>query len=68
MQSEKGNPVTIALADRVQASALVSREEVPNLSERTRERQARYILKFYEVSLPVALVIAEHAYDSGRGT
>lgn len=66
MRAEKGNPVTIAVADRVQASALASREEVRNLSERTRERQARYILKLYEVSLPVALVIAEHAYHGGR--
>lgn len=68
MRTETKNPVAGGAASRADASTPVSSGDLINPTECPRNRQVRHILKFYELSLSVALVVAEHAYDSGRRT
>lgn len=68
MGTETKNPVAGGAASRADASTPVSTGDAVSSSECTRQQQARYILKFYELSLAVARVVAEHVYDSGRRT
>jgi hypothetical protein len=65
MGAEKRNPVAGGAADRADAWMLASKEDLIVSSESARLQQARYILKLYPLSLPVALVVAEHAFDAG---
>jgi len=60
------SPVAGGAASRADASMPVSKEDIDFSIERARDRQASYILKLYALSLPVALVVAEHAFQSGR--
>lgn len=68
MRAETKDPVAGAAASRADASMPVSTGDEASSIECARHQQARYILRFYELSLSVALVVAEHAYDSGRRT
>jgi hypothetical protein len=66
MRPENRNPVALAGADRADVKMLPSNLDIDLTTPTSRERQARYIRRFCSVSLPVALVIAEHAFGSGR--
>jgi hypothetical protein len=67
MRAETKSPEAGAAASRAGASMPVSTGDERRSSECALHQQARYILRFYELSLSVALVVAEHAYGSGRG-
>jgi hypothetical protein len=66
MGAAKGSPVAGGAASRAEASMPVSNGDLDVSTERTRDRQVSYILKLYALSLPVALVVAEHVFQSGR--
>jgi hypothetical protein len=58
--------VALARADRGDATVLASNDDLDLGIATLRERQAGHILTLYAISLPVALLIAEHAFDAGR--
>jgi hypothetical protein len=66
MPDNAENPVALAGADRVDVTVLVGNDDVDLGVATLRERQAGHILTLYAISLPVALLIAEHAFDAGR--
>lgn len=66
MANKRENPVALAGADRADVTVLAGNDDVHHGTGTRRERQARHLLKLYAISLPVALVIAEHAFDPGR--
>lgn len=66
MGAQTRNPVAGGVASRADASMLASKRDVDVSTERPRDRQVSYILKLYALSRPVALVVAEHAFQSGR--
>lgn len=66
MADKRENPAALSGADRADVTVLAGNDDVDSGTGTRRERQARHLLKFYAVSLPVALVIAEHAFDPGR--
>jgi|EndMetStandDraft_5_1072996.scaffolds.fasta_scaffold5757937_1 hypothetical protein len=68
MGAQMRSPVAGAAASRADASMLASTGDLDVSTERACDRQVSYILKLYALSLPVALVVAEHAFQSGRRT
>lgn len=66
MANKRESPVALAGADRADVTMLAGNDDVDLGTGTRRERQARHLLKLYAISLPVALVIAEHAFGSGR--
>ena len=68
MRAEKENPVAGGAASRADAPMLASKGDVDVSTERAGDRQVSYILKLYALSRPVALIVAEHAFQSWRRT
>lgn len=66
MADKRENPAAQARADRADVTVLAGNDDVDLGTGTRRERQARHLLQRYAISLPVALVIAEHAFDPGR--
>lgn len=66
MAGKRENSVAQAGADRADVTVLAGNDDVGIGSRTARERQAGYLRKVYAVSLPLARVIAEHAFDPGR--
>lgn len=66
MADKSDNPVALARADRADVTVLAGNVDMDLGTATPRERQARHLLKLYAIPLPVALVIAEHAFDPGR--
>jgi hypothetical protein len=66
MRQPKSNPAAHAGADRANFQMPAIRSNVDLDIAAPREQQARYILKFYAFSLPVALLIAEQAFGTRR--
>jgi len=66
MGAQKRSPVAGGAASRADASMLASKGDVDLSTQPACGRQVSYILKLYSLSLPVALVVAEHAFQSGR--
>ena len=66
MADRAENPAALAGANRVNVTVLTGNDDVDLGTKTRRERQAGHLLKLYAISLPVALVIAEHAFDPGR--
>ena len=66
MPNKTIDPAAQARADRVGVTLLEGSNDTANATRSPVERQASHILKFYALSRSVALVIAEHAFCSGR--
>jgi hypothetical protein len=66
MHDAKGIPAARACADRADVTMLAGNDDIHTGIGTTRERQAGYLRKVFDVSLPLALVIAEHAFGPGR--
>lgn len=66
MRMDKKDPVARASADRADVTVLSGNNDVHGGSEKTRERQAGYLRKVFAISRPLALVVAEHAFGTGR--
>ena len=66
MSNNKENPAALAGAHRVHVTLLASNDDFLIGSPTALDLQVRHLLKGYALSLPVALVIAEHAFQAGR--
>jgi len=66
MVDDREDPAAHAGAHRVDVTVLAGKDDIELDSGAARERQARHILRLCAVSLPVALVLAEHAFGTGR--
>jgi hypothetical protein len=67
--AEKGeNPAALAGAHRVHVKVLAGNNDFEIGSPTALDLQVRHLLKGYALSAPVALAIAEHAFQSGRAT
>jgi len=66
MSTEKENPAALAGAHRVHVTLLASNNGFLIGSPTALDLQVRHLLKGYALSLPVALAIAEHAFQAGR--
>lgn len=59
-------PEAHAGADRADVTKLAGQNDIVDPTSTTIELQVRSVLKRYVVSVPLALVIAEAAFSSGR--
>ena len=68
MDRKQQNPAALAGAHRVHVTVLAGNDDFEVGSATALDLQVRHLLKGYALSLPVALAIAEHAFQSGRST
>jgi hypothetical protein len=66
MGKDRENPAALAGAHRVHVTVLAGNDDFLIGSPAALDLQVRHILKGYALSLPVALVIAEHAFQVER--
>ena len=59
-------PAAQAGANRVDVTVRNGNDDAHRGNGTRREQQARHLLNLYAIPLPLALVIAEHAFDPGR--
>ncbi|MEX0406766.1 hypothetical protein ABGN05_13925 [Aquibium sp. LZ166] len=64
--AEKKNPVRLPGAHRVDVKKLGGSIDSNNDTLAVRRRQAAHLLNAYNLSFDLALVLAEHAFQSGR--
>lgn len=68
MEHKKADPGALAGAHRVDVTMLAGTNDADIFSGNARELQVHRLLDRYAISLPVALVVAEHAFSSGRAS
>lgn len=66
MEEKKTDPGALAGAHRADVTMLAGTDDIDISSGNAVELQVRRLLASYAMSLPVALVVAEHAFSSGR--
>jgi hypothetical protein len=65
MGKDRENPAALAGAHRVHVTVLAGNDDFLLGSPSALDLQVRHILKGFVLSPPVALVIAEHAFQAG---
>jgi hypothetical protein len=66
MHEERENPEALAGAHRVHVTLLAGNGDVDINTANPRDQQLRKLLTRYALSVPRAMVVAEHAFASGR--
>jgi hypothetical protein len=66
MGKDRENPVALAGVNRVHVTVLAGNDDFLLGSPSALDLQVRHILKGYPLSLSVALVVAEHAFQAWR--
>jgi hypothetical protein len=68
MATKKENPGALAGAHRVEVTPLLGKNDHDNCTAGLLSLQVRRVLARYAVSAAVAVVVAEVAFSSGRGS
>lgn len=66
MHRKQENPAALAGADRAHVTKLPGRIDGSDSTHIACDLQVRRIVARYAVTLPLAMVIAQHAFSSGR--